>query len=193
MALGAAKPARPVVVIVYMTVLYDPPVVLSAIREELGPDVPIVGSSTQGITRAGAVTETDRVLGVALICSNTVKATSAQAKNLCADPFRAGRSVAEQLGDPKGLGEVPLLLWFDPLTGANVQGLIDGLAAGGYTKIIGGASGQPWGPFDKTYQYLDCTDKRQRRRAEARRAGRCRLGNESRRRAARARGNGDIR
>lgn len=155
MALDAARHSRPVAVIVYMTVLYDPAVVLSAIREELGPGVPIVGSSTQGISRNGAVSETDRVLGVAVICSNKAKAISALSKNLCADAFRAGRDLAEQLGDPKALGEVPLLLWFDPLTGANVQALIDGLAAGGYTNVIGGASGQPWGPFDKTYQYLD--------------------------------------
>ncbi len=50
---------------------------------------------------------------------------------------------------------MPLIVWFDPLTGCNVQELIDGLAEGGYTKLIGGASGQPWGPFSKTYQYFD--------------------------------------
>jgi hypothetical protein len=155
MALDAAKRSDPVVVIVYMTVLYDPHVVLAAIREQIGPNVPIVGSSTQGISQTGAVTETGRVLGVAVICSERVRAVTAHAQGLCADPGAAGRKLAEQLGDPRQLGEVPLLLWFDPLTGANVQALIDGLAAGGYTSVIGGASGQPWGPFDKTYQYFD--------------------------------------
>lgn len=154
MALAAAVHRRPIVVIVYMTVLYDPNVVLAAIREEL-PDVPIVGSSTQGIARIGAVSETDRVLGVAVICSDVATASVASAKNLSQDAFKAGRSVAEQLGDPSQLGETPLLVWFDPLTGANAQGLIDGLAAGGYAQVLGGAAGQPWGPFDKTYQYVN--------------------------------------
>jgi hypothetical protein len=155
MALEQANGGTAVVVIVYMTVLYDPKVALAAIREEIGPTVPIVGSSTQGITHMGAVTETDRVLGVAVICSERIHAVTARAKDLRADPEGAGRSLATQLGDPSALGDTPLLLWFDPLTGANVQALIDGLAAAGYTKIVGGASGQPWGPFDKTYQYFD--------------------------------------
>ena len=155
MALAAAQHAKPVVVIVYMTVLYDPKAVLAAIREEIAdPSVPIVGSSTQGIARAGAVSETDRVLGVAVIGSEKIKASAALAKNLCADPAAAARRLAADLGDPRALGDVPLLLWFDPLTGANVQALIDGLAECGFSSIIGGASGQPWGPFDKTYQYF---------------------------------------
>ena len=41
------------------------------------------------------------------------------------------------------------------MTGANIQVLIDGLGEGGYTNLIGGASGQPWGPLAKTYQYFD--------------------------------------
>jgi hypothetical protein len=139
-----------------MTVLYDPKAVLAAVRETLGdPSLPIVGSSTQGIARAGAVTETDRVVGVALICSNTIRAKAAHTQNLAADAKAAGRRIASELGDPAGMGEMPLVVWFDPMTGANVQALIDGLSEGGYSKIIGGASGQPWGPLAKTYQYFD--------------------------------------
>jgi hypothetical protein len=156
MALEAANHGKPVAVIVYMTVLYDPKLALAAIREVIAdPSVPVVGSSTQGIARSGAVTETDRVLGVAVLCSDTIRATAARAVGLGADAFGAGRKLAAELGDPRALGEVPLLLWFDPLTRANVQSLIDGLAEGGYAKILGGASGQPWGPLDKTYQYFD--------------------------------------
>jgi hypothetical protein len=158
MAMNTTNGGKPVAAIVYMTVLYDPKVLLSAVREELGnPAIPIVGSSTQGIARAGAVTETDRVVGVALICSDTLGATAAFAQDLAVDAKAAGRKLAAQLGDPSSLGEMPLLVWFDPMTGANVQALIDGLAEGGYSKIIGGASGQPWGPLAKTYQYFDRT------------------------------------
>ena len=156
MAMDTSKGGKPVAVIVYMTVLYEPKVVLAAIREELGnATVPIVGSSTQGIARAGAVTETDRVVGVAIICSDRMGAAAAFAKDLAADSKAAGRKLAAELGDAKELGEMPLLVWFDPMTGANIQGLIDGLGEGGYTNLIGGASGQPWGPLAKTYQYFD--------------------------------------
>jgi len=156
MALDAAGGGKPVVVIVYMTVLYEPNVVLAAIRDELGDaSVPVVGSSSQGICRMGAVTETDRVVGVAVICSEVLRARAARATNLSAEPMAAARRIAGDLGDPRTLGSTPLLLWFDPLTGADVQALIDGLATAGYPSILGGASGQPWGPFDKTYQYFD--------------------------------------
>jgi hypothetical protein len=156
MAVNTSGGGKPVVAIVYMTVLYEPTVVLAAIREELGDaTIPIVGSSTQGIARAGAVVETDRVVGVALICSDRLRATAAFSTQLAADSKAAGRRLAADLGDPKELGEMPLILWFDPMTGANIQGIIDGLAEGGYTNLIGGASGQPWGPLAKTYQYFD--------------------------------------
>jgi len=156
MALEAAGGGKPVAVIVYMTVLYDPKIVLAAVRDAISDkSVPVVGSSTQGIARAGAVTETDRVVGVAVICSDKIRASAALVTGLAADPKAAGKKLAEQLGDPSGLGDSPLLLWFDPLTGANIQSLIDGLSEGGYGKIIGGASGQPWGPLAKTYQYFD--------------------------------------
>lgn len=155
MALRTAPRGKPVAVIVYMTVLYDPKAVLAAVSEVIAdPTVKIVGSSTQGIAHAGAVKETDRVVGVAVLSSNTLRAEAAIAGGLGADAQAVGRRLAAQLGDAHALGDVPLLLWFDPLTGANVQSLIDGLAQGGYTKILGGASGQPWGPFDKTYQYF---------------------------------------
>jgi hypothetical protein len=108
-------------------------------------------------SRAGTVTETDRVVGVALICPDKLGATAAFAQDLAADAKAAGKKLAAQLGDPAALGDTPLLVWFDPMTGANVQALIDGLAEGGYTKIISGGSGQPWGPLAKTYQYFDRT------------------------------------
>src|SRR5258708_36213846 len=101
-----------------MTVLYDPKVVLSAVREELGIDssVPVVGSSTQGIARAGAGTETDRVVGVALLCSDKFKARSPLAEHLAADATAAGRKNAADLSDPAQLRDNPRIGLVTPRT-----------------------------------------------------------------------------
>ena len=144
----------PVVALVYATVIYDQEAVLRGVREAL-PDVPIVGASTQDLSRAGDVEAGDRVVGVAVIAGAAVRARTATAQDVSRDPAAAARELAARLGPPSGPDAAPLLLWYDPLTGINVDVLIEGLRAAGYPRILGGGAGQPWGPLYRTYQYFD--------------------------------------
>jgi len=144
----------PVVALVYATVLYDQPAVLRGVRSVL-PDARIVGASSQDISRTGDVEAGDRVVGVAVIGGAAITVKTACANDVSRDPAAAARTIAEQLG-PLPPGEsVPLLLWYDPLTGINVDTLIAGLREAGYPKILGGGAGQPWGPVYRTYQYFE--------------------------------------
>lgn len=146
----------PKVAIVYATVLYEQQALLRGVRAALGPGVPIVGSSSQGISRPGGVDEVDRVAGVAVISAEGVTAQAVVARDLAADPLAAGRAIASAVG-PEGPGDGPLFVWYDPITGANIQALLDGLAAGGRSNVLGGGAGQPWGPIHRSYQY--CGDE----------------------------------
>ncbi len=156
----AARAARaqagvdPVVALVYATVLYDQAEVLRGVRDEL-PGVRIVGASTQDISRAGDVESGDRVVGVALIGGARVTARVASVTRVSVDPAAAAQALAAALGPRPAADAPPLLLWYDPLTGVNVDVLIAGLRDAGYTKILGGGAGQPWGRVHRTYQYFD--------------------------------------
>jgi len=146
--------ADAVVAVVYSTVLYDQEAVLRGVREVL-PDARIVGASTQDISRTGDVESSDRIVGVAILGGTEITARTACATAVNGDPAAAARTLAEQLGPPPGADAPPLLLWYDPLTGINVDTLIAGLRAAGYTRILGGGAGQPWGPIYRTYQYFE--------------------------------------
>jgi hypothetical protein len=47
------------------------------------------------------------------------------------------------------------LVWYDPLSRANIQGLLDALGRRGIERVIGGGAGQPFGRQHRTYQYED--------------------------------------
>jgi hypothetical protein len=155
----AAEPARaagcaPVVAIVYATMLYDQEAVLRGVAEAL-PGVPIVGASSQDISRTGDVEAGDRIVGVAVIAGTAVAARTATVQDVSRDPGAAARELATRLGPPPGADAPPLLLWYDPLTGIDVEALIAGLRDAGYPRILGGGAGQPWGPLHRTQQYFD--------------------------------------
>lgn len=146
----AGAPA--VVAIVYTSVLYDQRAVLQGVRAVL-PGVTLVGASTQDLARTGDVESSERVVGVAILAGPDLRARATSVQDVSRDPGVAARVLAERLGPPEpGL---PLFLWYDPLTGINVDTLIAGLRAAGHAVIVGGGAGQPWGPLHRTYQYCD--------------------------------------
>ncbi|MEQ1564326.1 MAG: FIST N-terminal domain-containing protein [Myxococcota bacterium] len=144
---------EPVVAIVYATVVYDHARLLAGVRAAVGPDAAIVGCSTQGISRNGAVEEVDRVVGVAVLAGPGIRVRVARVEGLAADPAAAGRALAAALG-PLASGGCPPLIWYDPLTGGNIDLLLAGLAEGGLPVVVGGGAGQHWGPIHRTYQFF---------------------------------------
>jgi hypothetical protein len=148
-ALEVAGGGEPAFTIIYGTVLYDQDAVLRGVRSVI-PRGPLVGASTQGISTQGVVEEVDRVVGVCVVCSSSIRARSVVVTGLGEDV----RGVAERLAAGIGPSPVqPVLMWYDPLTGANIQGLLDLLAERGIERVIGGGAGQPFGRQHRTYQY----------------------------------------
>lgn len=153
-ALGSGD-APPRLAIVYATVTHDQGRILAAIREQL-PGVPVVGSSSAGVSVNGKVTEAPRCLAIAVVRSHGVTARAAVVEEISADPGRAGLELGERLG-PAPDGPTTTFVWYDPLTGVNISALLDGLARGGYPAVFGGGAGQPFGPRIRTFQY--CGDR----------------------------------
>jgi len=150
-ALGAAGGGTPSFTIVYGTVFHQAERLLQGVRSVI-TEGPVVGSSTGGISTRGAVDEVDRVVGVLVVCSDRISARSVVVSQLGADARRAGEHLADALGGPCSN---PLLMWYDPLVGANTHALTETLAQRGFRRVIGGGAGQPMGPQHRTYQYQD--------------------------------------
>lgn len=147
----ASAGAPPIIAIVYSTVLYNHRQLLAGIRSVLG-DVPLVGCSTQGISRTGGVDEIERVVGVAVLSGPGITAHVAKVEGIASDPEGSGRKLAQQL--PAEQEGCPLFVWYDPLTGTNVEALLNGLSSAGRKQVIGGGAGQLWGPIHRTFQFF---------------------------------------
>lgn len=147
---GGGPPPR--VVIVYASVTYDHARVLRTIAERL-PGVTVAGASSAGVSVGGLATEAPRCLAIAVIRSHTLAARAALVEDIAADPAAAGRELARRLG-PAPDGPSTTLLWYDPLTGANIAALLAGLAEGGLPRVFGAGAGQPFGRRVRTFQLL---------------------------------------
>lgn len=151
-AVEQADGAAPVVSWVYATVLHDHAELLRGVRSVV--DGPIVGCTTQGLSRPGGIDDLPRAVGVAVLGGDGVEARVARVTGVRGDSADAGRRLAEALDTPSD-PRCPLLVWYDPLFGADGQALIDGLARGGHPWVVGGGAGQRWGPHHRTCQFFD--------------------------------------
>ena len=137
---------KPTLVLAHAGVTHRQDEVVAGLLER-GGGVPVVGGSSQGVSVRGRTVESPRFLAAAGISG--VEPRVAAVDDISQDAAAAGRQLADQLGSQPGAA----LLYYDPLGGANAQGLVDAMARGGITQIYGAATGQPWGKFVKTFQY----------------------------------------
>jgi hypothetical protein len=140
-------------IIVYATVNHDQQALLAAVREAVGPGVLITGCSAQGVIGHGQLLEGGFGVGAMGLGGESLKVAAACEHSIQADGVEKGRRLASSLKSQ--LGQDPNLLFFifDPLCGADVNQLLDGLRQEVDSKVIGGAAGQTSGPVTRTYQY----------------------------------------
>jgi hypothetical protein len=141
-------------VLVYATVNHDQAALLRAVREELGPDVLVVGCSTQGVMSTGAVVEGGFAVGAMGLGGDSLKVAAACQHAIQTDGVTKGRNLGRDV--KARLGEAPQLvvLVYDPLCGVDVEQLLQGLRDEVSAPLIGGAASQTSGPLATTYQYL---------------------------------------
>jgi hypothetical protein len=136
------------------TLNHDQPAFVRGVREATGPAVPSIGCSTQGLISRGFTSEDGYVAGAIGLGGSSLRASTGYAEDIHVDPLRKGAALGRSL--MKGLGEPPkaVVLLYDPLCGADMDLVLQGLFEEVRCPIIGGGAGQPYGAMVRTFQYF---------------------------------------
>jgi hypothetical protein len=138
---------------IYGTVNHDLEELFASVRRELGPDVPVIGCSAQGVVSNDDLTEEGFAVGVMGFGGSALSAATAIAHEADVDSFEKGKRIARDLKAALGREPRLVVLSYDPLCGMDVEAFLRGAQGELKCPIVGGAAGQPWGPPVRTYQY----------------------------------------
>lgn len=147
--------ARPKAAIVYATMNHDQPALLEGARAALGDDVLLLGCSVQGLVSNDELTEDGLALGVMGFGGADVQCATALEREIQHAPREKGRKLAQSLKRELQAEPKLVVLLYDPLSGVDVEALLEGLRLELDCPLIGGGAGQPWGPPRETFQYWD--------------------------------------
>ncbi|MCA8977221.1 MAG: FIST C-terminal domain-containing protein [Planctomycetes bacterium] len=144
----------PKTAIVYATTNHDAEALLGGINDVLGPDTAVVGCSTQGVMSRGQVLENGYVAGLMGIGGDGVEVGTARADDIVQAPRDKGRALGTSL--LAGMNGSPrvVVVYYDPICGADIGALLDGLSEVVTCPVIGAGAGQDFGPMVATFQYL---------------------------------------
>jgi hypothetical protein len=148
-----AAEVTPSVVLYYATVNHDQPALLRGIRAAVPAGTRVIGCSSQGVVTRGRVMEEGYAAGAIGIAG--VDVATAQADRIDLDTATKGRALGATLcAGLHGPPRVVVLFW-DPLCGADMDQLLAGIHERVRCPIIGGAAGQTHSTMFKTFQAFD--------------------------------------
>jgi hypothetical protein len=153
--LAGFGPDKPKVVLAYATMNHDQPALLDGLRAVLGPEVPVLGCSVQGVVSNAQLTEDGFALGLMGLGGPGLHCAAAAEHEIETDSKQKGRRIAQAIKRDLGGEPKVVVLVFDPLCGADIGAILDGIALELDCPVVGGAAGQPWGRPLKTFQYWD--------------------------------------
>ncbi|MEO8182846.1 MAG: FIST N-terminal domain-containing protein [Deltaproteobacteria bacterium] len=140
-------------VIVYATMNHDHAELLEALRAKLPKDVLLLGSSVQGVVGNDELAEEGMVTGAIGLGGEALHCVAALEREIQIQPFEKGCVLAKKLKDDLGVEPTLVVLYYDPLSGVDVETLIAGMRTQLACELVGGGSGQPWGRPLETAQF----------------------------------------
>jgi hypothetical protein len=140
-------------VLVYATINHEQSEILAGLRGALGPDVPILGCSVQGVVANEQLTEEGFALGAMALGGKQLNVAIAVEREFQTDTRDKGRALARAVKRKLGVEPKAVIPIYDPLCGADVEAMLAGMREEVACPIVGGAASQPWGPLVQTFQY----------------------------------------
>ena len=142
-------------VLVFATMNHDHAPLLEAMRAQLPKDTLLVGCSAQGVVGDGSLSEDGMVLGAMGFGGESLRVAAAEAREVRSDSVEKGRAMAKKLKDDLGREPGVVFVFYDPLTGLDVESMIAGMRTELTCPIAGAGAAQPWGTPFETAQFFD--------------------------------------
>lgn len=148
-------PKAPKVVLCYLTVNHDQAQFIAGLREKLGPDVPIVGCSGQGVMGRGVVHEDGYAASLMALGGDGLEVGIARVDDVHVETRAKGAALGQKLRQAHGRPPKVCIVHYDPLCGVDLDVFLGGVSSQIEAPIIGGAAAHFFNAaMTTTYQYL---------------------------------------
>jgi hypothetical protein len=151
----AFVPAKPKVVLCYLTVNHDQQQFLAGLASVLGPDVPLVGCSGQGVMGRGVVHEDGYAASLMALGGKALEVAVTRADDVHVDSQAKGASMGKAMRQQLSQPPKVTLVHYDPLSGVDLDVLLGGLQSELEAPVLGGAAAHFFSAaMTTTYQYF---------------------------------------
>jgi hypothetical protein len=151
----AGMPALPKVVLCYLTVNHDQAQFIAGLVEKLGPGVPIVGCSGQGVMGRGVVHEDGYAASLMALGGEGLEVGIARVDDVQSDTRAKGAALGQKLRDSHARPPKVCIVHYDPLCGVDLDVLLSGIGSQIEAPIVGGAAAHFFNAaMTTTYQYF---------------------------------------
>jgi hypothetical protein len=152
--IAGAFSAPPKIVLCYLTVNHDQPQFLAGLHDKLGPNVPVIGCSGQGVMGRGAVHEDGYAASLMALGGDGLDVGIARVDDVQVGTLAKGAAIGKQLRDAHARPPKICILHYDPLSGVDLDVLLGGVASQIEAPILGGAAAHFFNvAMTTTYQY----------------------------------------
>lgn len=153
--ISASLPAKPKLVLCYLTVNHDQVQFLAGLREALGPNVPIVGCSGQGVMGRGAVYEDGYAASLMALGGDGLEVAVARVADVHLETRDKGATLGQTLREQHTSPPKICIMHYDPLSGVDLDVLLSGVGPQIEAPIMGGAAAHFFNAaMTTTYQYF---------------------------------------
>jgi hypothetical protein len=151
----AAFASPPKVCLCYLTVNHEQQRFLEGLTSVLGPEVPLLGCSGQGVMGRGAVHEDGYAASVMALGGETLEVAVTHIDAVHVDSQEKGAAMAKSLRQQLKQPAKVTILHYDPLSGVDLDVLLSGVSQGIEGPIMGGAAAHFFkAAMTTTYQYF---------------------------------------
>jgi hypothetical protein len=153
--IAASLPSAPKLVLVYLTVNHDQAQFLAGLNEAVGPGVPVVGCSGQGVMGRGAVYEDGYAASLMALGGDGLEVAVARTDDVHLDTRAKGATLGQKLREAHTRPPKICIAHYDPLCGVDLDVFLSGMGPQIEAPIMGGAAAHFFqAAMTTTYQYF---------------------------------------
>jgi hypothetical protein len=152
--IAGAFSTPPKIVLCYLTVNHDQQQFLAGLSDKLGPNVPVIGCSGQGVMGRGVVHEDGYAASLMALGGDGLEVGVTRVDDVHVDTRTKGMALGRALREAHARPAKVCIVHYDPLCGVDLDILLAGVSSQTETPILGGAAAHFFNAaMTTTYQY----------------------------------------